>query len=158
MKLNFYSFASVLSALVLLQALGAQAKGGSAQQRPEKNLTIPPDTVAMPDGGFLSDIEGKWDCGEFGTVVFKQSGSKVTGTYGEDGKITGTLKGTRFTGTWSESGGSARGRLISRLLSNARRTGQQTFGENGKMPASANGSPPHGNARTDRDCGSSTAD
>lgn len=109
MKLNFYSFASALSALVLLQALGAQAKGGSAQQRPEKNLTIPPDTVAMPDGGFLSDIEGKWDCGEFGTVVFKQSGSKVTGTYGEDGKITGTLKGTRFTGTWSESGGSARG-------------------------------------------------
>ncbi len=101
----------VSAALVfsIVPMLAAQAKGNAAESRPEKNLTIPPDTLAMPDGGFLSDIDGNWDCGEFGAVVLRQSGNKVTGTYGEDGKIVGTLKGNRFTGTWSEAGGAAKG-------------------------------------------------
>ena len=95
--------------VVLGPGLGAQSKGKTPAEPTEMNLVVPPDIVAMPDGGFLSDIQGTWDCGEFGTVVLKQKGEKVRGKYDPDGKITGTLKNSRFTGTWSEAGGSTHG-------------------------------------------------
>ncbi|AFM12242.1 hypothetical protein [Turneriella parva] len=109
MKAKLTAIAAIISITAFLPALSAQVKGGSREDIPEKNLTVPPDVVAMPEGGFLSDIAGTWDCGDFGTVVLKQKGDKVTGTYGEDGKIVGILKNSRFTGTWSEAGGTARG-------------------------------------------------
>lgn len=109
MKTKRTAFAAICLMMAFLPALSAQVKGGKGEVRQEQNLTIPPDVVAMPDGGFLSTIDGTWDCGEFGTVVFTQKGDKVTGTYGEDGKILGVLKNNRFTGTWSEAGGTAKG-------------------------------------------------
>ncbi len=106
-KLNILTLSAI--AIASIAALSAQAKGGKGEVMQEQNLSIPPDVVAIPDGGFLSTIDGTWDCGEFGTVVLKQRGDKVTGTYGEDGKIKGVLKNNRFTGTWSEAGGTAKG-------------------------------------------------
>ncbi len=109
MNLKLLQPALAALATLALVPISAQVKGGSKGDRAEKNLTIPPDTVAMPYGGFSSNIDGDWNCGEFGTVVLEQSGDKVAGTYGEDGKIIGVVKGNRFVGTWSEAGGSAKG-------------------------------------------------
>jgi len=97
--------------MVLVTGLGldAQEKNQAATPQSDKNLMVPPDVSAMPDGGFLSDVEGTWNCGEFGTVVLQQKGDKVTGKYDPDGKITGTLKNSRLKGKWSEEGGSTRG-------------------------------------------------
>jgi len=49
------------------------------------------------------DVKGRWKS-NFGTMVLKQSGSKVEGKYTHDkGKIEGTLKGNILTCRWSEA-------------------------------------------------------
>ena len=51
---------------------------------------------------------GQWitNCGAAGcgTVNLLQSGSVVTGTFADNGRISGTANGTRLTGTWTRGG------------------------------------------------------
>jgi len=59
--------------------------------------------VEKPDSGQGFSIAGIWDT-NFGQMVIKQSGNKITGSYTHDnGKIEGILNGNVLTGKWSES-------------------------------------------------------
>lgn len=105
---------AVVTCLALLAAgvLSAQDRE-DARPLPGKVEQMPSGpkgpVSAQPQGGFSSSIDGKWNCKEFGTMILKQSGQRVTGTYGKKGKISGIVKKNRFTGTWSEGAGAHKG-------------------------------------------------
>lgn len=65
--------------------------------------TPQPTATTMP-----SPWSGQWltNCGSAGcgTMNLFQSGSVVTGTYADNGKINGTVNGNRLSGTWTRSG------------------------------------------------------
>ena len=59
--------------------------------------------VEKPGSGQVFSIAGIWDT-NFGQMIIKQSGNKITGSYTHDnGKIEGILNGNVLTGKWSES-------------------------------------------------------
>lgn len=58
---------------------------------------------AEPHGGFSKSVSGKWNCGDFGTMVLKDSSGNVTGTYTyNNGVVQGKVQGNVFSGTWQE--------------------------------------------------------
>lgn len=58
---------------------------------------------AQPYGGFSKSVSGKWNCGDFGTMVLKDSSGKVTGTYTyNNGSVQGKVQDSVFSGTWHE--------------------------------------------------------
>ena len=65
------------------------------------------DMEARPEGGFSKNIAGTWKCGELGTMVLKQNGNQISGTYATNGgKVKGVSNGNSVTGTWTEKDGS----------------------------------------------------
>ncbi|MCZ8341712.1 MAG: hypothetical protein O9301_01650 [Leptospira sp.] len=59
---------------------------------------------SRPDGGFTNKIAGTWNCGDYGTLILSQDGSKVSGIYDfNGGTLSGIIVNNRIVGTWSES-------------------------------------------------------
>jgi hypothetical protein len=87
MKLNHFTLL-LFSIFISMTALFAQKRA---------------NVEAKPEGGFTKKVSGTWDCGEFGTLILKQSGNKVTGTYDVNGGIlSGNIVGNKLIATWTE--------------------------------------------------------
>lgn len=71
--------------------------------QPTYNPPLNPQPTGQTSPTLSKQFTGKWNT-DFGEMVLKQDGDKLTGTYyGQDGNITGTVSGDTATGTWSES-------------------------------------------------------
>jgi len=76
-----------------------------------------PDDMQRPIGGFQYDqIDGKWDCGEYGVLDLSTDGPTIYGTYTfQDGILQGRVQGTTFSGTWEQRGNQKKGNFEFRL-------------------------------------------
>ncbi|HRP68856.1 MAG TPA: hypothetical protein PLY93_04935 [Turneriella sp.] len=92
--------------ILFITTLVAQA---DMEQRPSDSLS--PDMIeAKPEGGFSKDISGKWNCGDYGTMILADKRGKVAGSYTYNkGRVTGAVKNGIFKGTWKEGKGNNHG-------------------------------------------------
>jgi hypothetical protein len=84
-------------AMVFVMVIGFLAAGCTSPGASLPSAGAPAATIAP------TPWTGSWES-TWGTMVFTQTGNKVTGTYTHDnGKIEGTVSGNTLTGTWSEA-------------------------------------------------------
>ncbi|TGN17351.1 hypothetical protein [Leptospira idonii] len=112
MKHNRISLYASITLLFIFSSIYSQkgVKGGDYQQVP--SYTGPTNgqqapVYQEPNGGFSKSIAGRWNCGDLGTMVLKQNGKKITGTYTNNGgTVAGTISDNYVSGNWTENDGS----------------------------------------------------